>query len=164
MGTWKIFEAFYPFSTLLKPNNQRDLVMTIQTETEINTKTGHLTPIQEVSPELRAEWAAKAKASRDAEKRETADYTQNFADANHWRELASSAGVKLPAYWRKPTTGRTMKYARKLSIDAEAIRDVFACSVKGLIEVNPQWPLWAIVGLLLEIFAEREGISGEAAV
>lgn len=80
----------------------------------------------------------------------------DFADAPHWRTLAAAAGIRLPAWYVRCTPGGLRKQSVRLGLDLTAIEDVTGCSsYRELAGLNPTWPLFAVVGLLLEIAAER---------
>lgn len=79
----------------------------------------------------------------------------DFADATHWRELAAAAGVRLPAWYVRSTSGGIRKFCTRLNLSQSVIEDATGCSsYKQLAALNPTWPLFAVVGLLLEMAAE----------
>lgn len=80
----------------------------------------------------------------------------DFADAPHWRALAAAAGCRLPAWYVRCTGGGVRKFCARLGLDLPAIEDATGCSsYRELAAMNPTWPFFAVVGLLLEIHAER---------
>ena len=84
----------------------------------------------------------------------------NFDDAPHWRALAAAAGVRLPAWYVRSTGGGVRKFCIRLGLDLAAIEDATGCrSYSELAGMNPTWPLFAVVGLLLELAAERTAVS-----
>lgn len=116
------------------------------------------TLINKASPALRAEWRAKAEANKEAEKLETAAYKQDFKDEKGWREYASRLGIAMPPRHHKPTTGRIAKFRKRAEVSVQEIKDSTGVStVQELIDCNPDWPMWAIAGLVLEVRAQREG-------
>lgn len=96
--------------------------------------------------------AARAKAQDYARENLRLD----FADASHWRELAAAAGFSLPAWYVTATGGKVQGFAERLGL---TIHDVYAAtgcrSFRSFVEMNPTWPLFAHVGVLLELAAEH---------
>lgn len=77
---------------------------------------------------------------------------QSFTDTAHWRELAALAGIRLPLWYQPATAGGVRRYALGLGLTLEQITDATGCkSFRTYAEINPTWPLWAVVGLLLEL-------------
>lgn len=80
----------------------------------------------------------------------------DFADAPHWRALAAAAGIRLPAWYVRTTAGGIRRFCARLGLDLAAIEDATGCgSYRELASMNPTWPLFAVVGLLLEHHVER---------
>ena len=80
---------------------------------------------------------------------------QAFADTAHWRELAAAAGFRLPLWYLPASAGGVRRYALGLGLTLEQITDATGCkSFRTFAEMNPDWPLWAVVGLLLELAEE----------
>lgn len=76
----------------------------------------------------------------------------DFSDAPRWRELAAAAGFRLPLWYLPATAGGVRRYALGLGITLEQITEATGCkSFRTFAEMNPNWPLWAVVGLLLEL-------------
>ncbi|VVP75470.1 hypothetical protein PS918_01793 [Pseudomonas fluorescens] len=99
---------------------------------------------------------AAAAAREAAQQFARAHLRLDFADASHWRALAAAAGVRLPAWYVRCTGGGVRKFCARLGLDLPAIEDATGCSsFRELAGMNPTWPLFAVVGLLLEIHAER---------
>lgn len=112
--------------------------------------------IANMTPEQRKEalaLAAHAKAEKTRIWKENAwKLRQTFADAPHWRKLASRFGVRMPSEWVPGDEYRPIRKAiRKLGISPEQVRDTFGGDVKFIHGKNPTWPAWAIIGLMLEI-------------
>ncbi|WP_059003064.1 hypothetical protein [Pseudomonas syringae] len=101
--------------------------------------------------------AIAAAAAREAAQQYARENLRlNFADAEHWRELAAAAGVRLPAWYVRSTGGRIRKFCTRLNLSQSVIDDATGCSsYKQLAALNPTWPLFAVVGLLLELSAEH---------
>lgn len=90
-------------------------------------------------------------------KREAVDLRQDFADAPHWRGLATERGVRLPAWYVPGTDARPIRRAaRQLGITGAELDSVFGVrTCTALAELNPKYPAWAVIGLLLESVAQR---------
>lgn len=79
----------------------------------------------------------------------------DFADSGHWHRLASKHKVRMPGAHVPGNEFRFIrKAARKLGIEPQAIRDAFGGDVKHIHAMNPTWPAFAIIGLLLEMAEE----------
>ncbi|MGR3887466.1 hypothetical protein [Pseudomonas sp. 1152_12] len=98
----------------------------------------------------------KAEATRQAAQ----DYARknlklDFVDAPHWRELAAAAAVRLPVWYLPATAGRIQRYAEGIGLSIVQIAAATGCkSYRSLATTNPTWPLFAVVGLLLELKEE----------
>lgn len=107
--------------------------------------------------EERAAALVKAKASQEAA-RKWADENlrQDFADANHWRELASAHGLRLPPRYIPGSSTKHLKRAlKKLGVEvATYCRACGVSSLGALATMNPDWPAWAQVGMILEFKAD----------
>jgi hypothetical protein len=80
----------------------------------------------------------------------------DFTDAQHWRDLASAAGIRLPAWYVRCTAGGVRRYCARLGLDLTAIEDATGCrSYREFAGMNPSWPLFAVVGLLVELAHDR---------
>jgi len=82
---------------------------------------------------------------------------RDFLDDGYWQELAKDWKVRLPT-WTLPPEPRTMRrWLRRLRVREREYLD--ACGFDKLdefIEKNPEWPLRAWVGVLLEYVQDRE--------
>jgi hypothetical protein len=81
-------------------------------------------------------------------------FRRDFAGAINWEKLAPERGIRLPAWWIAPTAAALKKHFKRL-VDGR-FRDVYGCSPARLIELNPDWPLRAFVGVMLESAAQME--------
>ena len=113
---------------------------------------------------LTEETRARAAEARRAATEAGAHYKRDWLDAPVWEELAKARGIRLPQ-WHRPPTPRALKtWSRSLgNLDFEGI---FGCSPSRAIELNPNAPLRAFIGWLLEAAAERESaanLGGRAA-
>lgn len=78
-------------------------------------------------------------------------------DRNHWIELARTYKVRLP-YWSRPcTTGGMRRFLRKINVSVEDyIARTNSVRLRDFIDMNPDWPLRAWVGLELEWLEMRD--------
>jgi hypothetical protein len=90
----------------------------------------------------------KAQETRKAKALATAHYKRNWLDSGVWDEMAKSKGVRLPL-WSKVPTSRFLKRWHE-SLDTEPFEAVYGCSPSRLITLNPDVPLRAFVGMMLE--------------
>lgn len=117
--------------------------------------------IANMTTEQRAEVLAKAQEARAEKtriwKENASKLRKSFADSNHWRKLASKYGVRMPAEYVPSDEFKPIRKAmRKLGIDPQQVRDAFGGDVKFIHAMNPTWPAYAVIGLLLEIRDEIE--------
>ena len=78
-------------------------------------------------------------------------FRTDFADAPRWEELARAKGIRLPRWATACTPGAMENWLRRL--DIHVTRYYEWSGTKALREFranNPDWPLAAWVGLLLE--------------
>ena len=112
--------------------------------------------IANMTPEQRAEALEKARIAR-AEKtaawKATAHLLKSdFSDSAYWHKLASKFKVRMPGPHVPGSEFKAIrKAARKLGIEPSQIRDAFGGDVKHIHAINPTWPAFAIIGLLLEM-------------
>lgn len=72
-------------------------------------------------------------------------------DVAHWERLAGKYQIRLPAKILDATQGTARQYMARLGLSKAHLEDVFGVrSLPELIRFNPTWPLYAVVGLLLE--------------
>lgn len=77
---------------------------------------------------------------------------QSFTDTAHWRELAAAAGIRLPLWYLPATSSGVRRYSEGMGLSLEQIADATGCkSFRTFALLNPNWPLWAVVGVLLEL-------------
>jgi hypothetical protein len=97
---------------------------------------------------MTAEQRAKAAATRQAR---TARLRRDFADAPEWERLASQYGVRQPMWHEPVTTGKITTWCRRLGVSLADYREWWGgTSLRDFQERNPDWPLRALVGLMLE--------------
>ena len=124
--------------------------------------------IANMTPEQRAEALDKARIAR-AEKtaawKATAHLLKSdFSDSAYWHKLASKFKVRMPGAHVPGSEFKAIrKAARKLGIEPAQIRDTFGGDVKHIHAMNPTWPAFAIIGLLLEM-AEGEECTTSSSI
>lgn len=75
----------------------------------------------------------------------------NYADENHWDELARKYGIKrMPSKEDQVDTATLRKFIGKLEIPFEVFNEHFT-NVKYFADKNPKWTKYAAVGMLLEL-------------
>ena len=97
-----------------------------------------------LTPEARA----KAQEGRKAAIAAGAHFKRDWADSGVWDELAKARGIRLPV-WSKAPTPRFLKRWHE-TLDTEPFEEVYGCSPRRLITLNPHTPLRAFVGMMLE--------------
>lgn len=87
-----------------------------------------------------------------------ATYRTIFSDDDHWIELAKAYGQKLPKWYLPPEPRRMRSWLRKLGLKEKAYKE--ACGEGWELEdfalLNPDWPLRAFAGILLEYYDELQ--------
>ncbi len=114
--------------------------------------------LPEITADQRQEMQRKAAEKREADQEfARLNLRNDFADANHWRRLASKYGLRLPSWYVRNT--RSIRRAlRLLGFDGSWVRDnTGAVSLKEWMELNWSWPSYAFIGLILESAHERDG-------
>ena len=96
------------------------------------------------TPEARA----KALEARKAKAEASAHFKRDWLDSGVWDELAKRKGIRLPV-WNKAPTPRFLKRWHE-TLDTEPFEAVYGCSPSRLISLNPDIPLRAFVGMMLE--------------
>lgn len=113
--------------------------------------------LRNMTPEERKANLAKAKEARAA-KIEAGKYLmQDFEEYPLWKDLASKAGLRLPSYYIPATEVKYIKKAlKKLGIEPKEWLEVEGFTkLNQFGKVNPTWPCYAHVGLLLEYWDEN---------
>lgn len=112
--------------------------------------------IANMTPEQRADALDKARTARSEK---TAEWKakahlmkSDFSDSAYWHKLASKHKIRMPGAHVPGSEFKAIrKAARKLGIEPQAIREAFGGDVKHIHAMNPTWPAFAIIGLLLEM-------------
>jgi len=102
-----------------------------------------------ITPEMRA----KGLAAREAR---AATLRRDFADVPEWDRLASTYGVtRQPAWGEAVTTGKITTWCKRLGITLDAYKAWWGgTSLRDFQQQNPDWPLRAWLGLVLEALAD----------
>jgi hypothetical protein len=130
-------------------NESAHLEVGAEVEAEIQPDAGKYTEL------VRAEVRMRGVAARRAAIKAGARFRRDFADAKHWAALAKARGIKLPRWHTAPTPGR-LKFWHQTLVNSR-FEAVYGHTLSGpmtpalLIERNPDWPLRAFVGVMLEM-------------
>ncbi len=82
---------------------------------------------------------------------------RDFLDDEDWKELADRFYIGLPVWATEPTDKQIRKWLRRFKIPVQEYLNITGYKkISDFREYNPDWPLRAFVGLLLEYVAERE--------
>ena len=98
--------------------------------------------------EFNEDMRRKAKEAKAAKAAAMQHYKRDWLDSPVWEELARLRGIRLPVWNKAPTSHALKKWHE--SLDKVPFQDVYGCSPKRLIELNPRQPLRAFVGQMLE--------------
>lgn len=126
--------------------------------------------ITNMTPEERAAAREKAREiqnQRHAEWRANADKLKtDFSDKGYWHRAARHYGVSMPGHHVPgtyiPPIRKAMKKMGLLKPGegfAKAFRETIDEDYRTFVANNPDWPAFAIIGLLLECALERDGID-----
>jgi hypothetical protein len=109
-----------------------------------------------LTPEQRLEIQEKAKASRLAKIEAGKDVIQDYDELNLWRDLASQAGMRLPAtYYPSSATKYVRKALKKVGITPKEWCEIGGYStLDGFGKDNPKDSIVLEVGLILEHWDE----------
>lgn len=109
------------------------------------------------NPRDMSQYREQAVAARLAKQEAAKSLKQDWEDIQHWKELASKHGVRLPSYVHPNTETKYLKRLfKKLNLDIQEYLD--SCGVKtakSLVNMNTNYPAYAEVGLALEWINER---------
>jgi hypothetical protein len=85
----------------------------------------------------------------------------NFADANYWVDLARERNIRLPLWRMSCTTGGMRRYLKRLHIEVtDYLEANNEKNLRQFSQMNPDWPLRAWVGLVLENLKYQEQENG----
>lgn len=122
------------------------------------------------TPEQAAAGREKAREiqnQRHTEWRANADKLKtDFSDKNYWHRAARYYGVSMPGHHVPgtyiPPIRKAMKKMGLLKPGegfTKAFRETIDEEYRAFVANNPDWPAFAIIGLLLECALERDGID-----
>lgn len=108
------------------------------------------------NPRDMSQYKEQAVAARLAKQEAAKSLKQDWEDIQHWKELASKHGVRLPMYTAPWTETKHLKRVMsKLNINPkEYLEDCGVSTIKKLVALNPNTPALFEVGLLLEWYEE----------
>ncbi len=85
----------------------------------------------------------------------------NFADEDTWLELAKRFYIRLPIWKTEPTDSAMQKWLRRFKVtERDYLMATGYTQLSDFRRLNPDWPLRAFVGVLLEYVAERDDAKG----
>lgn len=119
--------------------------------------------LSNLTPEERSKINEKSRLTREAKRLAGESLIQDFEDENHWRNLASDLDIRLPSRYIPNSEVKHLKRVmKKLNINPkEYLEDCGCTTLKGLVSLNPTWPAWAEVSLMLEWYDEKYGDKNE---
>lgn len=124
------------------------------------------------SPEFGSPEAIELAQKARQEKKEAdikyarANLRDDFGDKAHWRGLASMAGIKMPSWYKRTTRRDTIKFFNRIKKNgyteftfSEYLKDFWGEGVNAsnFNDLNPDYPLYATVGLILEDLVDTHG-------
>lgn len=112
--------------------------------------------IKNVSAEERAANLEAGRIARQAKIEAAKDLKTEYADENHWRELAKKYGTRMPVWYLPASESKYLKRVCKtLNVDIDSYIVTTGCrTVKEWCSLNPKWTIMAYVGLFLEWYHE----------
>lgn len=116
--------------------------------------------LSNLTPEQRLEMREKAKASKAAKKLFAEDNLKtSWQDENHWRELASRIGFRLPTSYIPCSETKHLKRLLKVcNIDVKDWAEIEGySSLRGFGVDNPEIPAYVRCGLVLEYYFDNGG-------
>ena len=118
-----------------------------------------MTHLSNITKEQRQEMVQKSKEKRAQKKAwAEANLKLDWADEQHWRELASKYGYRMPNKFEKASGKFVNRFLKHFNLDKEFY--VLSTGLKNGNEearLNPKLPAFAQVGLLLEQYNEDIG-------
>jgi hypothetical protein len=99
------------------------------------------------------DFLAKARQAKEKLIEQGRGLKQDWLDADYWRALAAKRQYRLPHWYIPLSAGGIETALRDLGLSSKFFRDVFGEkeTYKRFIKRNPQMPLWAFVGICLEL-------------
>ena len=82
----------------------------------------------------------------------------DFLDADHWAEMAKARKLRLPLWRMKCTRGQMGKWLKRLNVSTEQYLEWSGeRTLSDFSRHNPDWPLRAWIGVLLEWIDDASG-------
>jgi hypothetical protein len=97
-------------------------------------------------PSIAQKAAEGARAAREA----GAHYRRDFSSAEYWNELAAERGIRLPQWHIGPTKTTIRRWLKTLGISVDQYREWSGLELDGFAKYNPDWPMRALLGDILE--------------
>jgi hypothetical protein len=118
--------------------------------------------LKALTPEERIVAVEKAKQARIQKKLDCAHIRTGYADIQHWRDLSSKFGIRLPtAYFPASELKHVKRAAKKTGVDIKDYVESTGCkTLKEFAELNKNWSAQAMVGLFLEYCDELSSNNG----
>ena len=81
-----------------------------------------------------------------------------FTDSEHWLELAQRhlKSYDLPKWPEECSTDKMELWLARFDLDEKDYLKLTNTTLEEFRKLNPDWPMRAFVGLLLELYDERE--------
>lgn len=113
--------------------------------------------LKDLTPEQRQQALAAAHAATAALRASAGELKHDWADAEVWADLARDRGLRLPPQYLRPTPPMIRRWCRKLGLSAREFCEWGGYThLEDFARLNPRWPLYALVGVLLEYADERD--------
>ncbi len=74
-----------------------------------------------------------------------------------WQELARAAGFKRVAWNAKPTPALLRRWLGRIGLSLDEYKSLGWRTLQDSIDLNPDWPLGAFIGLMLEEATWKRG-------
>ena len=110
-----------------------------------------------LSPEERKLICEKSAAARavNTAARKSSSLRRDFLDDDLWSDLARKRKLRLPS-WGKPATMSNMRtYLHRTGWSQAQFEEWAGCSLHHFTALNREWPLRAIIGIVLEVQKEQ---------
>ena len=105
---------------------------------------------------------AKAQETRRLHKlaRQVSTLRQDFLDAPYWLELGRKYNIRLPAWGIAPTVSNMRTWLHRVGIKQSEYEDYYGKgNFANFPTMNPEWPLRAWFGLVLEMAEDIGGLD-----
>lgn len=86
---------------------------------------------------------------------------KDFADSDHWSELSRKLYIHLPRFGSRASDEDMRRWLRKFRVtEADYLSATGYKELGDFRTLNPDWPLRAWVGILMEYVVERDAAKG----